>query len=370
MGLFDIINFNVASSADSSYDVRLLDTPCDHHLRDEAVNFDISPVISNTPYSGTGTIFNVSTFNGSIDPNAFFFINTQFPYVNDGSFSLRQGVPNASGTTVTETFVIPSGSAANITLMYPPQTNTVACQQIVSLPNNEITFLPFVRYNLYQLYGNIQFTDALDAGSTVQFTYMADKKKIIPTNQDGTLNWSYEGLNQFGQGVFKVYGRPLLSTQAQLYVRYTTKLQSCPKCAGEGILNDLNFDGNGRLQLVYDFSKLIQDYFKRLYTIKGSNSFDISEGTEIQSLIGAMKGDTLTLDALIKSEVINLLYSIRNKQSIQQGIQGIGLGEQIAQIDSVDVTSPTSTSLKIVVSVSSLAGITQQVSSTITIGGK
>ena len=379
MGIFDIINFNVVSSADLSWDLRLLDTPCDHKLRDEAVNYDISPVISNTPYSGNDTIFNVATFSGGIDPNASLTITTQYPYANDGSFSIRQGVPNPTGTVITENIIVPpaiqisgtaaSGISSNITLMYPPQTNTVDAEQIITSPNGESISIPFTRYNLFQLYGNVQFTDPLDAGSVIQFTYMADNKKITQTNQDGTINWVYNGLNQAGQGVWTIYGRAFPSTQAQLYIRYKTVLQACPKCAGQGMLNDLFLDANGRFQEVYDFSKMLQDFFKRFFTQLGSNTFDLSEGTDIPSLIGTAKGDSVTLDTLIKTEIIDLITTIRNKQATQTNIQTLGLGEQIAQVNSVSVTSPTSTSLQVIISVTSMSGATQQISTTITIGG-
>jgi len=369
MGIFDQINFNVVSSPDSSYDLRFMDTPCDHFIRDEAVTFDISPILVNAPYSGTSTIFGAINFNGQIDPNASFIITTQFPYVPDGSFSMRQCIPLDVNNPVVETFTVPTDISNMVNLAFPPRTNTVTAQQVLTLGNNEITYIPFTRYNLFQLYGNIQFTNPLDAGATIKFAYLADKKKIPPTNQDGTVNYTYNGLNSQGQGVFTVYGKSILSTQAQLYLRYKTQIQVCPKCLGAGTLNDLNFDQHGRLQLVYDFSKMIQDFFKRFYTDKGSNIFDLTEGTAIPTLIGKA-GDPLTLQSLVQAEVINLLFQIRAKQKVQQGIQGIGLAEQIAQINSIKVQAINATDISVVISVTSKSGQTQQLGSIIsTVGG-
>lgn len=369
MGLFDQINFAAAKTPDSSYDLRFLDTPCDHNIRDEAPTFDITPVLSTTPYSGTSSIYNVGIYSGGIDPNASFLITTQFPYINDGSFSMSQSVALDVKHPITEAIVIPDPITNNASLTYPPKTNSVSAKQIIPLDNDEITFIPFTRYNLFQLFGNIQFTTSSDIGQTILFTYYADKKKIVQTNQNGTTNYEFVGLNDKGQGIFRVFGRALLSTQAQIFIRYKTIINLCPKCLGVGTLNDLNFDINGRLQLVYDFSKLIQDYFKRFYTDKGSNVFDLTEGTSIPSLIGSAKGDTLTLEALIKAEVVNLLFQIRSKQKIQQGIQGIGLGEQVAQINSIAVRAINATDISIRIEVLSKSGQIQQIGSIISIAG-
>lgn len=369
MGLFDNINFAAAKTPDSTYDLRLLDTPCDHAIRDEQPVYDLKPIITNTPFSGTNSIFNVSTFSGNIDPEASFIITTAFPYVNDGSFSISQSIPLNITDPITESFVVPDPISNFVTLTYPPKTNSVSAKQVVTLSNNEITFLPFTRYNLYQLYGNVQFTTSTDIGETILFSYYADKKKLLQTNQDGTINYKFEGLNNKSQGVFTVYGRGILSTQAQLFMRYKTLKLNCPKCGGSGILNDLNFDVNGRMQLVYDFSKLIQDYFKRFYTDKGSNVFDLTEGTSVPGLIGAAKGDTLTLEALLKAEVVNLLFQIRSKQKIQQSIQGIGLAEQVAQINSIDVRAINATDISIRIEVLSKSGQIQQIGSIISIAG-
>lgn len=369
MGLFDNINFAASKTADSSYDLRLMDTPCDHNIRDEQPVYDLTPILTTTPYSGVSAIFNVAVESGQIDPTASILITTAFPYVNDGSFSLSQSVALDITHPIVESFVVPNPVNNFISLTYPPKTNSVSAQQVIPLDNNEITFLPFTRYNLFQLYGNIQFTNSNDIGQTILFTYYADKKKILQKNQNGSINYEFVGLNQAGQGIFRVFGQAILSTQAQIFMRYKTSLPNCPKCNATGILNDLNFDVNGRLQLVYDFSKLIQDYFKRFYTDKGSNSFDLTEGTSIPSLIGAARGDTITLESLIKAEVVNLLFQIRSKQRIQQGIQGIGLGEQISQINSIDVRAINSTDMSVRVEVTSKSGQIQQIGSVISIVG-
>ncbi len=375
MGLFDQINFAAASSADSSYDLRLLDTPCDHNLRDEFVNNNFvnlssvsgNPTLTTTPYSGSSTIYGTAIYGGAINPTGSLIFTTQYPYVGDGSLSILQGVNSTVANPITETITIQSPVGNGFNLMYPPRTNTVIAKQKIILSNNEIKYIPFTRYNLLQLFGKIQFTNPADVGAIVVFKYLADKKKILQKNFDGTINYQFEGINKNNQGIFSLYGRALLSTAPLIYIRYKTQQPYCPKCNGSGMLNDLNLDANGRLQLVYDFSKLIQDYFKRLYTQKGSNSFDLSDGTELPNLIGLAKNDGSTTSAIIQAEIINLLFQIRNKQAIQKSIQTVGLGEQVAQINKIDVRALNATDFSVTIDVTSKSGLTQQIGSTISL---
>jgi len=252
-------------------------------------------------------------------------------------------------------------------LRYPPKVNSVTAKQKIVLSNNEVTFLDFTRYNLYQLPGQIEFINSNDVGETILFSYLADKKTTIEKNKDQTPNYKFEGFNAAGKGVFTLYGRFFLSTRAQIFIRYKTTIDRCPKCAGTGYLNDINFDSRGRIQLVYDFSKLIQDFFKRMNTQKGSNSFDVSEGTDIPNTIGLAGADRELAETLIKTEIVNLLFSIRDKQKLQRNVQGIGLAEQIERINSIEVRSINATDMTVAIEVVSKSGRIEQLSSTVSI---
>ena len=157
----------------------------------------------------------------------------------------------------------------------------------------------------------------------------------------------------------------MASNKSSLLLTYKTTVNKCPKCAGTGELNDLNFDKIGRLEIVHDFSKLIQDFFKRALTQLGSNPFDSNEGTSMDSLIGIAKGDGLVLDDLVKTELVNLLYRIRAKQETQSDLQGISLAEQIAQINSINVRVVDTNTIYVTVDVLSKSGQTNQLSATI-----
>jgi hypothetical protein len=367
MGLFDDINFAAQPTATSSIDFRLLDTPCDHRIRDEQVNLDVLPLLTNTPVSGNHVVYNIASYSGQIDPEASITFTTEFPYVNDGSFTMSQSVALDVKNPITEEIVVASPVSNLVSLIFPPKTNSVTAKEKIILSNDEVVYQPFTRYNLYQLYGQIEFTNTADVGSTIVFRYYADKKRINAVNMDKSINYEFIGYNNKNQGVFRIYGRALLSTRPQLFIRYRTMQPNCPKCLGVGQLNDLNIDSSGRLQLVYDFSKLIQDYFKRLYTEKGSNPFDATDGTNLATMVGVAKGDGLLLQQLVQAEVVNLLFAIRNKQRDQQGIQNISLAEQIAQINSIEVKSTSATDLSIRIEVLSKSGKIEQIGSTVSL---
>ena len=369
MGLFDQINFAAEKTADSTYDTRLLDTSCDHRVRDEQVNFDVVPLLTTTPYSGNSTVYNSSLYSGGIEPTASTTFKTKFPYVNDGAFSLSQSVFTDVANPIVEEFVVADPTSQIIDLKFPPKTNTVTAKQKLVLSNNEITFIPFNRYNLFQLYGQIEFNNSKDIGSTIIFEYLADKKRINPLTQNQLPNYRFEGLDSKGFGIFTIYGRSLLSTSPSLFIRYKTIKRECPKCAGAGQLNDLLFDQRGRLQLVYDFSKLIQDYFKRLYTLKGTNPFDAGDGSDFSRLVGLAISDAPTLESLVRSEMVNLLFKIREKQKRQSSIQGIGLAEQIAQINSIEVRALNATDLSVRIEVLSKSGKIEQIGSIVSLTG-
>ena len=134
-------------------------------------------------------------------------------------------------------------------------------------------------------------------------------------------------------------------------------------------MNDIYFDYNGRIQQVYDFSKMIQDMFKRLLTIRGSNVFDPNEGTNVTTYLGMTKADGLVLSDLIKSDIVALIYAIRDKQNLQATTgQTISLAEQIAQVNQISVRATSPTDMEVLIEVVSKSGVIQQISVPVSTG--
>jgi hypothetical protein len=113
--------------------------------------------------------------------------------------------------------------------------------------------------------------------------------------------------------------------------------------------------------MVYDFSKLIQDFFKRFLTIKGSNPFDLSDGTIANSLVGLAIANQDFIETTLKSEIIDLISNIRDKQRLQSGFQTISPAEQVAKINKATIFAQNSTDLLVTIEVVSQSGETQQI---------
>jgi len=363
MGIFDDINFNVPPTAVSSQDLRLLDTTCDHIVRNELSDFDISPMLYDIPYSGSSSIFNNSiTYSNQIDPEVSVIVKTKLPMQNDGSLILKEAI--FGNVEAHEEFIVPTNINQTFQLQIPPKTNSVyAIQKTIDSDTGDVIYIDFVRYSLSQLFGIITFTNEDDIGETVIFYYIPDKRTINAVNKDKSVNYEIIGTDAQGRGILSIYGRAFHSTQASLLLKYRTAITECTKCLGQGVLNDLTINSSGRIQLVYDFSKLIQDFFKRFTTEKGSSIFDVSEGTQTSMLIGISKGDGVLVETFIKNEVVNLVYAIRDKQKDQINLQSTSAGERIAQINRVDVRAINATDFQVLIDVQSESGVIEQIES-------
>ena len=371
MGIFDNINFNIPPSTTSSRDFRLLDTTCDHLVRNESVsNFNINALSTSINYSGNSALYNNFAYNTQIDPSSSTIIKTQLPWVNVGTLAVYQTINTTPSNPITETFTVSSDLTKVYSMAFPPVTNSTTAQQRIYINSTDYRLVNFSNYTLSQLYGSIQFNNVNDANSQVDFTYLARKKLIVPVDAvSKQVNYQILGVDQNGSAIIQIYGRALASTQSRLVLRYTTTLQSCTKCAGQGILNDIYFDYNGRIQQVYDFSKMIQDMFKRLLTIRGSNVFDPNEGTNVTTYLGMTKADGLVLSDLIKSDIVALIYAIRDKQNLQATTgQTISLAEQIAQVNQISVRATSPTDMEVLIEVVSKSGVIQQISVPVSTG--
>jgi hypothetical protein len=364
-GLFNQIDLSAKKSPDSSIDLKILDTICDHRVVDEEVSPDISAMFGSYAYSGTNSIYNSITFSQALFPDQYVTVTTQYPMVDDGQYSILQTVDSDRKNLITEYLTVPNDVTSLVNMTLPPKVNSLRVKEKVVSSNGQYQYIPFARYKLYQLVGKIRFLNSLDIGKTIKIQYIANKKTIPQSNEDTTLNYKFLGLNQQNQGMFVIYGRAVISPKSRFFLRYRTDINSCSKCLGSGYVNDLFFDQNGRMQLVYDFSKLIQDFFKRLYTVKGSNPLDITDGTQIADVVGISNSNFRVSETLIKSEIVNLLAAIREKQAKQAQVHGVGLAEQIAYINAINVQLLNATDLLISIEVVSKSGKTDQISTVV-----
>ena len=368
--LFSSINLNTPKSVASTFDFKVLDATCNHQVLNESVDLgaNASDMFSNVVYSGNGVYSNGSIFSGGIDPEASVFVTTKLPISDIGVHFFE--VPNSSSNNkITEEFVVPTGLTQQFRFIFPPVPNsTVAKLKITDVDefgNPQTVYFDFVNYTLSQLFGIVQFNNTSDIGSTVDFTYVGDKIEIFAKAKDGAPNWEFVGYNQKNQGVFRIYGRAFKSNQSSLNIRYKSVAKECPRCGGNSVVNDLHFNDNkNNYYLVYDFSKLIQDFFKRLLTRVGSNGFHVDEGSQIPIYVGS-KSDPQLIDTLIRTEVVKIVNVVRTKQNTQLIVQGISLAEQLGVINKLLVTAIDPTSVDVEIEVQSLSQGTAQIKTNI-----
>lgn len=387
-GIFSQINLDVTPSAASTLDYKFLDTPCNHPILNEEVviNF-LSSGNGIVAYSGGVTYNNGAIFN-DIDPDSYVYVITLNPLANT-SVQLFELPNNSLNNPIVEYFTVPSGLNTNVQLTFPPVPNTTSAQQVENSIDEfgqpQTIYYPFNNYNISQLYGVIQFTNIADAGVSassgvsatpftpaipptvsvppayVQFSYVGDIRQIFPKNKNYETNWQFLGYNQKGQGVFQIFGRAFFASGSNLTIRYNTLSQFCPMCAGKNYRNDLELNKQNRVYLVSDFSKLIQDFFKRLLTEQGSNPFDQNDGTLVTTYIGMGKNNPNLITSLITGDVVNLVTYIRQKQATQTIVQGISLAEQLSQINQLTVIRTGVTSVIVNLDMQSLSQSTAQI---------
>jgi len=361
-GLFNGINFRVKKTPDSSIDLRLLDVDCNHQIIDEAVIFDRNELFGQNAYSSGGPYGSSLVYSG-YNPNKFVYISTKLPYFNNAFVSLLENPAFSSfESPIVETTTLSYSKAdfpITYRLLFPPKPNSLSIKQLVTtvatncgIDDVQTIKLDFTNYTLSQLNGIITFNESSDASivdkpTVLEITYVADEKNINPKSKDMYVNWEYVGVGKNNVGIFKVYARSFVSIKSGMYLRYTTIPSFCPRCYGTNLVNDIQFDSQGKVLVVYDFVKLIQDYFKRLFTKKFSNIFHTDEGSYFPSFIGTAKANAGTIQALIRNEFVKMVTVVRDKQKIQIPIQGISNAEQIAYIEQLTVTAVDPTSVSV-----------------------
>jgi len=374
--LFDSINLDATSSADSTIDYKLLDTTCDHQILNDNLAAITSISFSGIVYSGSAYYGHEGDiYSGGIDPDATFLFRTTYPLADQNILFYEQ--PNSNyDAYITEEFVIASGVttiATQYRFTFPPRPNSTSARlkttSVDEFGETQIIYFPFTNYTLASLNGIVKFTEESDftsPPSTVEFKYIGDIKPIFPKSKDMYTNWEFLGYDIQNRGVFRFYGRAFQATMSGLIGRYMTSIDKCPKCGTTGILNDLDMNrSTNKFRSVYDFSKLIQDFFKRFLTRRTSNPFDSTDGSQVATYIGVAKNDLKLVDTLIKTEIISLVNQIRRKQNIQAINQGLSLAEQIQQINSVVVTKQGLTDVDVSIEVQSQSQATGQIKTSV-----
>jgi len=130
------------------------------------------------------------------------------------------------------------------------------------------------------------------------------------------------------------------STDDFFELSYITSVSDCPKCEGLSYYFDYAVDELGRLVIINNEEKLLQDVIKGTLTIRGTNTYYPWYGTLLDALIGGKITNINNLKLLMAQDVESFLQNLKDLQDQQASFQEVSDEERIEQLISIDVTQP------------------------------
>lgn len=125
------------------------------------------------------------------------------------------------------------------------------------------------------------------------------------TTRDFTVNWE-----MLDEDTIRIYN---YDPDNEYYADYTVKQINCPKCEGEGTLNDFVFDSLNRLNLVYNADKVVQEVVLGLIRSIGDNIYFPEYGTNLDGIVGQNPGES-DLENTIREQVVEQMLRLTQRQ--------------------------------------------------------
>jgi hypothetical protein len=112
-----------------------------------------------------------------------------------------------------------------------------------------------------------------------------------------------------------IFDEPLRADLNFLEINYTTIREECRRCGGLGVENDWRYAVSGEVVQARDEFLLIQELQKIIYTIRGTNSFNLWYGTTIIDQIG----EKLVIGGVLQNRITSDIHTAFNRwQSIKK----------------------------------------------------
>jgi len=129
------------------------------------------------------------------------------------------------------------------------------------------------------------------------------------------------------------FTKPIRTTPI-IKMTYQTYPQTCLRCRGTLVENDIRFDESGDALYVEDENLLYQNSLKIILTDLGSNLYHTWYGSNIRRRIGSKA--TSTVAAMISEDVRNALQNLQATQLEQSNYQTVTFKERLYQVQSVE----------------------------------
>jgi phage baseplate assembly protein W len=112
-----------------------------------------------------------------------------------------------------------------------------------------------------------------------------------------------------------VFDEPLKSTTDFAEITYTTVREECRRCGGLGVEHDWRYTITGDVVEVRDEALLLQEILKIMYTILGSNPFNLWYGTDLVNMVGSK----IILAEIVQNTIVTNVQTAFNRwQSIKR----------------------------------------------------
>lgn len=155
-----------------------------------------------------------------------------------------------------------------------------------------------------------------------------------------------------------VFRKQLQDVGPIIELSYTTAAEHCRRCHSLKVENDFRFDNTGRVIIVQNEEKMVQDLFKFVITVRGSNKFHTALGTGILNLVGTKLFNLEVLRLETTRDTAESVQSLIRLQQRQLTYQVVTIREILERLVSVDLEQNTEdpTVLDILVAVESASG--------------
>ena len=134
--------------------------------------------------------------------------------------------------------------------------------------------------------------------------------KSVTPQKRWYINTVYDAYNNY------VYNELILKRYDPTFtwiMDYNVDISECPYCFGKGVENDIHFNKVGKLEIVLNTKKLVQQVMKSILTPKSKNFYFPKYGTNIKYLLGTKN---IFLGFLIRSEIMDQLLTIKKYHDI------------------------------------------------------
>jgi hypothetical protein len=194
--------------------------------------------------------------------------------------------------------------------------------------------------------------------STMNVIVYASDDVVSPALYDIILDPRQLSINAYKMIYFKSNWKSPADT---FEISYGTLLTTCPKCGGNGSLDDISYNSLGGLAINRDENLLLQNLEKFTITESGSNIFHFYIGTNLVPLLGQKIYDIGLIRTRVTQEIMSSLDRFKElQQKYAASGRKMSQGETLETVNNILVTQDAKDATILRVDVEATAASGQQ----------